>query len=56
MKLILFCNLPYAFSILKPLQDEAQKRNFEFLWYVPEKIINQFPFKQSNYTTSIKDN
>ncbi len=55
MKFILFCNLPYAFSILKPLEDEINKRGFEHIWYVPEKILHAFPYIQSNYTTSIKD-
>ena len=53
MKFILFCNLPYAFSILKPLEEEIQKRGFESLWFLPENIIELFPYKQSNYTSDI---
>lgn len=55
MKFILFCNLPYSFSILKPLEDEIVKRGFEYIWYMPEKILKQFPYIKSNYTTDIKD-
>ena len=55
MKSILFTNLPYAFSILKPLEVELKGRGYEVLWYVPEDIVDKFPYKDSNYTTSIKD-
>ena len=55
MKFILFCNLPYAFSILKPLEQEIIKRGYDFLWYLPSDIENSFAYKNSNYTTSIKD-
>ena len=55
MKTILFCNLPYAFAILKPLEIELKSRGFEVLWYLPKKILDKFPYKDSNYTTSIKD-
>ncbi len=54
MKFILFCNLPYAFSILKPLEDEIKKRGFEFIWYVPKNILDKFPYLESNYTSEIK--
>ena len=55
MKLILFCNLPYAFSMLKPLEDEAKKRGYNLLWYVPSAIIEEFPYPNSNYTSSITE-
>ncbi len=55
MKYVLFCNLPYAFAILKPLEEEIAKRGFEFIWYVPSDIENLFPYKDSAYTTKIKD-
>ncbi len=55
MKFILFCNLPYAFAILKPLEEEIIRRGFDSLWYVPEAIKDAFPYKQSNFTSSIKD-
>ena len=55
MKFILFSNLPYAFSILKPLENEIKKRNFEYIWYVPKNIENIFPYPQSTYTNNIKD-
>ena len=55
MKFILFCNLPYAFSILKPLEVEILKRDYEVIWYIPSNIIELFPYKNSNYTSDIKD-
>jgi CDP-glycerol glycerophosphotransferase (TagB/SpsB family) len=53
VKLILFCNLPYAFSILKPLEDEAKRRGYKILWYIPTAIVDKFTYKKSNYTSSI---
>jgi len=55
MKFILFCNLPYAFSILKPLEEELKKRSYDVLWYVPSSIASKFPYQNSNYTTLIDD-
>jgi hypothetical protein len=54
LKIVLFCNLPYAFSILKPLEREAIARGFELLWFVPKEIEAAFTYKQSPYTTDMK--
>jgi len=54
MKTILFCNLPYAFSILKPLADELECRGYEYLWYVDSSLIESFPYENMPTTTSIK--
>ncbi len=54
MRFILFCNLPYSFSILKPLEDEIKKLNYEYLWYVPKKILEKFPYKESYKTSNIQ--
>ncbi len=53
-KAILFCNLPYAFAILKPLSDELMKQSIETLWYLPPKLEAQFPYDLP-YTTQIAD-
>ncbi len=53
-KAILFCNLPYAFAILKPLSDELQRRGVEILWYLSPKLEKHFPY-QLPYTTQIAD-
>ncbi|HIP13433.1 MAG TPA: CDP-glycerol--glycerophosphate glycerophosphotransferase [Arcobacter sp.] len=55
MKTILFCNLPYAFSILKPLADELRDRGYEYLWYVDSSLSEAFPYKHEPNTISIKD-
>jgi len=55
MKTILFCNLPYAFSILKPLADELESRGYEYLWYVDSTLSEIFPYKDMPTTQSIND-
>lgn len=55
MRAVLFCNLPYAFSILKPLQDELSKRGFEFLWYVPLELTSLFPYGNVPKTSDLKE-
>ncbi len=55
MKFVLYCNLPYSFSILKPLEDEITKRGFNSIWYVPKDILEQFPHKNSSFTSKLKD-
>jgi len=54
MKIIFFCENPYALSINKPIHDVAVKRNFEALWYIPENVLEFLNFKV-NHTKSIKD-
>jgi hypothetical protein len=55
MKTILFCNLPYSFSILKPLADELNALGHEYIWYVPKNIVENFAYEHEKYTSSIKD-
>lgn len=55
MKYILFCNLPYAFAMLKPLRDEMIKNKDEFIWFLPNKLKNNFLYMQDNFTDSIAD-
>ena len=47
--------MPYAFSMLKPLEDEAKTRGYNILWYIPSEIVDEFPYKESNYTSSINE-
>lgn len=53
MKFILFCLNNYAFSILDPIRTVLQEKKYDYIWYVAPKIINDFPFKTENHTTSI---
>lgn len=49
MRVVLFCANPYAFGILKPLHDALVRQRHTVLWYIPEKITDQFPFT-GNFT------
>ncbi len=54
MKTILFCNLPYAFSIMKPLADALEERGDEYLWYIVPELFNDFPYKQMMHSNSLE--
>lgn len=54
MKTILFCNLPYAFSIMKPLADELKRRGDEYLWYITPELFNDFPYKNMIHSNSLE--
>ena len=54
MKTILFCNLPYGFSILKPLADVLEQKGYDYLWYISSGIFDQFPYQEMPSTQSIK--
>ena len=56
MKTTLFCKNPYAFGILKPLFDELISKNHPVIWYVPEDILEKFPYKnECIYTSNIQE-
>ena len=55
MRIILFCQNTYAFGILAPIRDVLLEQKHHYLWYIPEKLLNDFPFKEENYTVSILD-
>lgn len=53
MKCILFCQDNYAFGILEPLKNYLENNGHNYLWYVREIILADFPYKSEKYTTSI---
>ncbi|NND78478.1 MAG: glycosyltransferase [Maribacter sp.] len=53
MKVILFCQNAYAFGIMAPIRDLLKTPSYEYLWYFPNKLIDNFPYKKENFTTSI---
>ena len=53
MKFTLFCENPYAFAILAPLRDVLTKKDYDFIWFLPEKLFTEFPFKEEKHTTDI---
>lgn len=55
MKAVLFCQNPYAFGILNPIKKELLAQGDNYLWYVPSRLLDKFPYKTDAYTTSIKD-
>ncbi len=55
MKAVLFCNLPYAFSILKPLADELKNRCFDYVWYIPKELTSKFPYRKEPIESNIKE-
>ena len=55
MKTVLFCNLPYAFSILAPLATVLEEENDTYLWYLPTAIVKDFPYLDMPYTSNIKE-
>jgi len=54
MKIILFCQNPYALAINKPVHDIAMKRNYNVLWYVPKNVKPYLNFNV-NHTASVPD-
>jgi hypothetical protein len=55
MKAVLFCNQPYSFSIMRPIEKELKKRGCETLWFLTNNLKDIFPFEESNYTLKISD-
>ena len=55
MKVVLFCNQPYAFSILHPISVELTNRGFDFIWFLTSNLSLKFPYKKSSTTFSIDD-
>jgi CDP-glycerol glycerophosphotransferase (TagB/SpsB family)/glycosyltransferase involved in cell wall biosynthesis len=53
MKIILFCQNPYAFGIMTPIRDLLQPSNHEYVWFLNKKLVQNFPHKEDNFTTSI---
>lgn len=55
MKCVLFCQNNYAFGILEPVKVALEQSGHEYVWYVSDKIINDFPYKSEKSTNSISD-
>lgn len=55
MKVILFCQNAYAFGIMAPIRELMKTPFYEYLWYFPNKLLDAFPYKSENLTTSILD-
>ena len=55
MNSILFCKNKYSFGILDPIRSELKNKGYDFLWYIDQKILNDFPYKLEPHCTSIKE-
>lgn len=55
MKVILFCQNAYAFGILAPIRDVLLEQGHSFLWYISGKLLDNFPYKDDEYTVSVLD-
>ena len=55
MKCILFCENPYAFGILIPISKQLQERGHSYIWYISEKLVNEFSLKNELYTSQVSD-
>ena len=55
MRVILFCQNAYAFGIMAPIRDILLANSHDFIWYIPKKLLTDFPNKKDSFTTSIVD-
>lgn len=53
MKFLLFCQNAYAFGIMAPIRDVLLHKGYDFIWYIPKKLLDTFPNKTEPFTTSI---
>lgn len=53
MKVIFFCQNPYAFGILAPIMKVLKKKGYQYIWFIGPKI-DSFPFDKEPYTREIK--
>ncbi|MBT8305441.1 MAG: CDP-glycerol glycerophosphotransferase family protein [Maribacter sp.] len=55
MRVILFCQNAYAFGIMAPIRDILLANSHDYIWYIPKKLLTDFPNKKESFTTSIVD-
>ncbi|MCY2687359.1 CDP-glycerol glycerophosphotransferase family protein [Salinimicrobium sp. TH3] len=54
MKVVLFCQYPYAFGILEPIMKVLKQRNCDYLWFLTENLKESFPFKDEPHTFDLE--
>ncbi|WP_347924868.1 CDP-glycerol glycerophosphotransferase family protein [Pontimicrobium sp. SW4] len=55
MKFILFCQNNYSFGILEPIKKVLVDKGYDYIWYVADKILSDFPYKKDKHTNKIYD-
>ncbi|MBT8384296.1 MAG: CDP-glycerol glycerophosphotransferase family protein [Bacteroidia bacterium] len=53
MKVIFFCQNPYAFGILAPIMKVLKKKGYQYIWFIGPKI-DRFPFDNEPHTREIE--
>lgn len=46
---------PYSFGILEPIMQVLKERNYEYIWFAREEVIEKFPFEDEYVTSSIEE-
>jgi len=55
MKVILFCQNNYAYGILEPIKSVLESKGDDYIWFISEKNIADFPFKSEPHTYLISE-
>lgn len=55
MKVVLFCENAYAFSVMAPIRAELIDRNYDFVWYIADKLLASFPYTNDSFTNVINE-
>ncbi|MDX1363145.1 MAG: glycosyltransferase [Arenibacter latericius] len=55
MRIILFCENDDAYGVLAPIRTVLQEKNHQYLWYISNNLLDDFPFKDEDFTVSILD-
>jgi hypothetical protein len=55
MKFILFCQNNYAYGILNPIKQVIIEKKYSYLWYIPKKLVEDFPHKDENHSSSMSE-
>ena len=55
MKVILFCQNPYAFGIMEPIMEVLKEKGHQYLWFLTENLLGKFPFTGEPSTSDIQD-
>ena len=55
MRVVLFCQNSYSFGILEPIKVVLEEKSHDYIWYVADKILDEFPYQKENFTNKITD-
>ena len=55
MKVVLFCQNPYAFGIMAPIMEVLKERGDSYMWFVVKNILTKFPFPDEPVSSDIAE-